>query len=88
MDKEKAKRPQKVSVYLDRIEELEDETTEAVLYFGDDEEEEMREFVLPGDFLPEDASEGDYLKIEISVDSEKTENALNEARELQAENED
>ena len=79
MDRKEEKRTQKISVYLDRIEELEDGTTEAVLYAGDDEEEEMREFVLPGDFLPEDAEEGDYLTLEISRDPEKMEEALRDA---------
>lgn len=80
MGREKEKR--QITAYLDRIEELEDDTAEAVLLF-EEEEDEFREFVLPADFLPEDASEGEYLTITISREVEKTQEALDEARELQ-----
>lgn len=71
----------KLSVYLDRIEELEDGSATAV-FLLEEEEDEFREFVLPADFLPEDAGEGEYLTIKISLDADKTAEALDEAREL------
>lgn len=80
MGREKEKR--QITAYLDRIEELEDDTAEAVLLF-EEEEDEFREFTLPADFLPEDASEGEYLTITISREVEKTQESLDEARELQ-----
>lgn len=65
----KEKIRKEISVYFDRIEELEDETAEAVLLIEeseDDEEEDYSgEFVIPTNFLPEDAEEGDYLTIKI-----------------------
>ena len=70
-----------ISACLDRIEELEDGSATAVFLF-EEEEDEFREFVLPADFLPEEADEGDYLTIKISRDQEKTQAALKEAREL------
>lgn len=70
-----------LNAYLDRIEELEDDSAMAVFIIEDDEDE-FREFVLPADFLPEDAGEGEYLTITISRDVEKTQAALDEAREL------
>lgn len=70
-----------LNAYLDRIEELEDGSAMAVFIIEDDEDE-FREFVLPADFLPEDAGEGEYLTITISRDVEKTQAALDEAREL------
>lgn len=70
-----------LNAYLDRIEELEDGSATAVFIIEDDEDE-FREFVLPADFLPEDAGEGEYLTIKISRDVEKTQAALDEAREL------
>ena len=76
MDKEKI-----LSVFLDRIEEEEDGSATAI-FLLEDEEDEFREFVLPADFLPEDAGEGEYLTIKISVDTNKTTTALDEAREL------
>ena len=54
-----------LNVYLDRIEELEDGTAKAVFLFETDEDEFL-EFVLPSNFLPDDANEGDYLTITIS----------------------
>lgn len=81
MDSSKEKERQTLTVYLDRIEELEDGSATAVFLLEDDEDE-FREFVLPSDFLPDDASEGEYLTITISRDENKTQAALNEAREL------
>ena len=70
-----------ISAYLDRIEELEDGSATAVFLLEEDEDE-FREFVLPADFLPEGAGEGEYLTIKISRDEAKTKEALDEAREL------
>ncbi len=70
-----------ISVYLDRIEELEDSSATAV-FLVEEEEDEFREFVLPADFLPEDAGEGEYLTIKISRAQEKTQAELDEAQEL------
>ena len=70
-----------IIVYLDRIEESEDDSAEAV-FLLEEEEDEYREFVLPADFLPEGAGEGEYFKLTISREQEKTQAALEEAREL------
>ena len=70
-----------ITAFLDRIEELEDGSEEAVFLF-EEEEDEFREFTLPADLLPDDAGEGEYLTIKISRDQEKTKAALDEAREL------
>lgn len=79
MDKGQEK---EISVYLDRIEDLEDGTAEAVLLIDEGEEEYSGEFHLPANFLPEEADEGDYLKIKIFRDADKTNAALDEARQL------
>ena len=81
MDSTEEKGIKEISIYLDRIEELEDGSAEAILYVEDDEDE-FREFVLPADFLPEDAAEGDYLTLTISREKDKTQEALEEARRL------
>ena len=65
MDSAKETGRQEITAYLDRIEELEDGTATAV-FSVEDEEDDFRQFVLPADFLPEDAGEGDYLTITIS----------------------
>ena len=70
-----------ISVYLDRIEEQEDDSALAVFMIEDDEDE-FREFVLPADFLPEGTDEGEYLTLKILRDKDKTKAALDEAREL------
>lgn len=62
MDSAKETRQKEIVAYLDRIEELEDGTATAVFLFEEDEDE-FREFVLPADFLPDDANEGEYLTI-------------------------
>ena len=72
-----------ISVFLDRIEELEDDSALAVLLIElDADEDEYHEFTLPADLLPENADEGDYLTIKITRDVGKTAEALEEAREL------
>ena len=79
MDSAEEKRQKEITAYLDRIEELEDGSATAVFYV-EDEEDEFRQFVLPADFLPEDAGEGEYLTLTISREREKTQAALDEAR--------
>lgn len=69
------------SVYLDRLEENQDGTEDAILFI-DDGDEYSAELVLPAKFLPENVSDGDYLKIKISYDDVKTNAALEEARKL------
>ena len=81
MDGTQKKESTEISVYLDRIEELEDGSATAV-FLVEDDEDEFREFVLPADFLPEDAGEGEYLTIKISREQEKTQAALDEAKKL------
>ena len=66
MDSGKETICKEISVYLDRIEELEDGSALAVLLIDEGEEEYSGEFTLPTNFLPEDAGEGDYLTIKIS----------------------
>ena len=71
MDDAKTQGQKEITAYLDRIEELEDGTATAVFLF-EEEEDEFREFVLPADFLPDDADEGEYLTIKIFREQEKT----------------
>lgn len=72
-----------ISVFLDRIEELEDDSALAVLLIElDADEDEYHEFTLPADLLPEGTGEGEYLTLKISRDKLKTAEALEEAREL------
>ena len=71
-----------MSVYLDRIEETQDGDEEAVLLIDDDEDEYSGEIVIPAKYLPDDVSDGDYLKIEISYDELKTKAAFEQARQL------
>lgn len=56
-----------ISLYLDRLEEIEDGSKEAVLLIDEGGDEYSGELGLPANFLPEDASDGDYLTLEISV---------------------
>ena len=65
-----------ISAYLDRF-----EGNLAVLLLG----EEEKKVNFPKSFLPEDVGEGDYLKIEISRDEEKTAEAEAEALSLMQE---
>ena len=76
-----SKDSKEITAFLDRIEELEDGSAEAV-FLLEKEEDEFQEFVLPANLLPDAAGEGDYLTIKISRDQEKTQAALDEAREL------
>ena len=69
MDSAEEKRQKEITAYLDRIEELEDGSATAVFYV-EDEEDEFRQFVLPADFLPEDAGEGEYFTLTISRNEE------------------
>ncbi len=81
MDSSQERTQKEMSVFLDRIEELEDDSEMAV-FLLEEEDDEYREFVLPADFLPKGAGEGDYLKFTISREPEKTQAALDEAKEL------
>lgn len=56
-----------ISVYLDRLEEIDDGSKEAVLLIDEGGDEYSGELGLPAKFLPEDASDGDYLTLEISA---------------------
>lgn len=90
MDSEKEKGFQEITagIYLDRFEELEDGTTEAVLLLDEGGEEYSGEIVLPANLIPEDVGEGDYLTLKIVRDDQKTNAALEEARRLLQESED
>ena len=81
MDSAKEKKRQEITAYLDRIEKLEDGTAKAV-FLVEIDEDEFSEFVLPANFLPADADEGEYLTITISRDENKTQTATDEAQEL------
>ena len=77
MDSREEKIIKEISVYLDRIEELEDGTAEAVLLIDEGEEEYSGEVELLTEFLPEDAGEGDYLTIKI-LPAEESEICIDE----------
>ena len=68
---------------IDRFEE-----DKAVLLVGEDEDVKV---VFPKEYLPEEADEGDYLSVDISIDMEATEAARAEAeallKELKGDNE-
>ena len=59
---------------IDRFEE-----DKAVLLVGEDEDVKV---VFPKEYLPEEAEEGDYLSVDISIDMEATEAARAEAEAL------
>ncbi|SDP31679.1 DUF3006 domain-containing protein [Selenomonas ruminantium] len=62
-----------ISAYIDRY-----EGKLAVLLLG----EEMKKVNFPREFLPDDAGEGDYIRIDIALDKEANEAAEQEALEL------
>lgn len=62
-----------ISAYLDRF-----EGDLAVLLLGDEE----KKLNFPREFLPEGASDGDYLKLEIELDEDTKERAEQEALAL------
>lgn len=64
MDCKEKEGQKEITAYLDRIEELEDGSAKAV-FLVEEDEDEFRQFVLPADFLPEDADEGEYFTIRI-----------------------
>ena len=82
MDSGEEKKFQEISAYLDRVEELEDGTAEAVLLIDEGDEEYSGELILSTKFLPDDVNEGDYLTLKISRDAEKTNAALDAARKI------
>jgi|GEM_PF-2994411 len=90
MDSGKENNAQEVtaSIYLDRFEELEDGTVEAVLLLDEGGDEYSGELSLPADLIPKDVGEGDYLTLKIVRDDLKTNAALEEARRLLQESED
>ena len=61
---------------IDRIED----NDVAVLLLGDDEKIQVD---LPLSFLPDDASDGDHLKITISIDKESRDRAASRVKSLQ-----
>ena len=61
------------SAYIDRIEEVEDGESKAVIYIDDDESEELPKIILPVSVLPDEIYEGDYILIKIAYDKEKSE---------------
>lgn len=82
MDNGKEKEFSKISAYLDRIEEIENDESQAVLLIDEGEEEYSGELVISAKYLPADVNEGDYLTLEISRDDEKTNAALDAARKI------
>jgi hypothetical protein len=62
-----------ISAYIDRY-----EGNLAVLLLGDD----MKKVNFPREYLPAEAGEGDYIKIDIALDEEANEKAAQEALEL------
>ena len=62
-----------MSAYLDRVEK-----GKAVLLFGEDAES-MEQLTVPAWLLPEGVAEGDYVRIAVSYDRERTEAAEAEA---------
>ena len=62
-----------ISAYIDRY-----EGKLAVLLLGD----EMQKVNFPREYLPADAGEGDYIKIDIAFDKDANEEAAKEALEL------
>ena len=74
MDSAKETRQKEITAYLDRIEKLEDGTATAVFYVEYDDD--FRQFVLPTDFLPDDADEGEYFTLTLSRAEDKTQAAL------------
>ncbi len=62
-----------ISAVIDRF-----EGDKAVLLLGDEE----KQVNFPAKFLPEEVTEGDYIKIDISYDEEATKAAEEEAEAL------
>lgn len=62
-----------ISAYIDRF-----EGDLAVLLLGDD----LKKINFPSKYLPQDLHEGDYIKITISYDEQKTSEAEAEALAL------
>ena len=70
-----------MSAYIDRV-----EAGKAVLIF-DDVGGGMEQITVPTHLLPDGAGEGDYLRIAVSFDRERTESAEDEALSLLEESE-
>ena len=71
--------PKMTTAYIDRIEEVEDGVDKAVLYIGE-ETDEMIKLVLPVTLLPENAVEGDYVTIAISIENADDEDVANDEK--------
>lgn len=70
----------RTTAYIDRIEEVEEGEDKAVLYIGE-ETEDMIKLVLPVSLLPNDAYEGDYVTLTISIDNAEEEDDAQTAEE-------
>ena len=66
--------------YIDRIEEVEEGEDKAVLYIGE-ETDDMIKIVLPISILPDDACEGDYVNLTITIDNADEDDAAETAEE-------
>ena len=77
-EKTKRGKSELIHAVIDRIEDNE----MAVVYLGDDEENQID---LPVSFLPEGAEEGDHLRINITLDKESRGAAQDRVRKLQEE---
>ena len=75
-DKQEHPSSKRIHAVIDRIED----NDMAVILLGDDEKEKID---LPIAFLPEDASDGDHLRITITLDKESRASAEDQVRSLQ-----
>lgn len=78
MTNDRKKESATIHAVIDRIEDNE----RAVILVGDDEREQID---LPTAFLPSGASDGDHLRISITLDEESRAAAEDEIRKLQDE---
>ena len=75
------------TAYIDRIEEVEEGVDKAVLYIGEDTDD-MIKLILPVTLLPDDAYEGDNVKITISIDDGEEEADADDTAEKDEERSD
>ena len=78
MTNDRKKESAAIHAVIDRIED----NDRAVILIGDDEQEQID---LPTAFLPPGASDGDHLRISITLDEESRAAAEDEIRKLQDE---
>jgi hypothetical protein len=76
MPDDRKKTSSNIHAVIDRIEDNE----KAVILLGDDEREQID---LPVSFLPEGASDGDHLRITITLDEDSRASAAEEVKKLQ-----